>query len=95
MGRKDGRTVGAFAEGILEEIFLPLGDGLLSGGFDDGIGPGPGGRAIGAGGSTGDSTGYIRFDGDKAVGANRLLIFSFGAGIDVVDFDGMDATMAN
>ena len=92
LGGKDGRSrpaVGAFAEGILEEIFLPLGDGLLCSGFDDCIGPGPGGRAIGAG----DSTGYIRFDGNNAVGSDRLLIFR--AGIDIADFDGMDAIMAN
>ena len=92
LGGKDGGSrpaVGAFSEGILEEIFLPLGDRLLCSGLGDGIGPGPGGRAIGAAGSTG----YIRFDGDNAVGSERLLIFR--AGIDIADFDGMGAMMSN
>ena len=96
LGGKDGGSrpaVGAFAEGVLEEIFLPLGDRLLCSGLDDGIGPGPGVRAIDAGDSTGGCCCYIRFDGDNAVGSERLLIF--GAGIDVADFDGIYAMMAN
>lgn len=94
LGGKDGGGRANFvllAERILEEIFLPLRDGLLFSGFDDCIGPGPGGRAISATGSTGGCRCYIRFDGDNAVGAERLLVF--GAGIDVADFHGVGTMM--
>ena len=50
LGGKDGGgrpAVCAFSKRILEEIFLPLGDGFLRSGLDDGVGPGPD-RTIGA-----------------------------------------------
>ena len=53
LGGKDGGgrpAVCAFSKRILEEIFLPLGDGFLRSGLDDGFGPGPD-RAIGATGT--------------------------------------------
>ena len=58
-GRFNGVVV--CAEGVLEEILLPVGERLLRGGLDDGIGPGPNGA------TSSIRIGCDRFGGDNTI----------------------------
>ena len=73
--RRRGRFNGVVvcAKGVLEEIFLPVGDRLLRSGLDDGIGPGPDGA------TSSIRIDCIRFGGDKTV-ADAAVAVVFDAG---------------